>query len=85
MRKELSPAEIEFLKSKGFITEEGKCSGFHFIEEDRKTTVLIPQETGYKLEFYELCSEDDGSFYEDFDKEYSKEGQSLEDFINDWI
>ena len=85
MKKELSQAEIEFLKSKGFATKEGKASGFYFIESDGKTSVLIPQETGFKLEFCEWVYDGDGCHYEDFDKEYSKEGQTLEDFINEWI
>ena len=28
-----------------------------------------------------MCDDGDGNYYQDFDKEYSKEGQSLEDFI----
>lgn len=85
MKKEFSQYEIEFIKSKGFATREDRNSGFYYIGSGGKTTVLIPQETGFKLEFYEWVYDDDGFPYEDFDKEYSKEGQSLEDFINKWI
>ena len=82
----LSKSDIDFLESKGFTKDISKNSGYYFIEDDRKTMVLIPYENGsYKLEFYEMCDDGDGNYYEDFDKEYSKEGQSLEDFINFWV
>jgi hypothetical protein len=85
MENKLSQSEFEFLKSKGFILDEKKNSGFPYIESDGKTQVLVPQEKGFKLEFFEWVYDGDGCHYEDFDKEYSKEGQSLEDFINEWI
>lgn len=44
-----------------------------------------PYKDSYKLEFYEMCDDGDGNYYQDFDKQYSKEGQSLEDFINYWF
>lgn len=82
----LSKSEVDFLKLKGFTQDISKNSGYYFIEDDIKTIALIPYEDGsYKLEFYEMCDDGDGNYYEDFDKEYSKEGQSLEDFINLWI
>lgn len=32
----------------------------------------------FKMEFYEWCDDGDGNWYEDFNKEYSKEGQNLQ-------
>jgi hypothetical protein len=82
----LSKSDIDFLELKGFKKDISKNSGYYFMEDDRKTIVLVPHEDGsYKLEFYEMCDDGEGGLYEDFDKEYSKEGQSLEDFINFWI
>jgi len=82
----LSKSDIDFLEMKGFTKDISKNSGYYFIEDDRKTMVLIPYKNGsYKLEFYEMCDDGDGNYYEDFDKEYSKEGQFLEDFINFWL
>lgn len=82
----LSKSDIDFLELKGFKQDISKNSGYYFIEDDRKTMVLIPYEDGsYKLEFYEMCEDGDGGWYEDFDKEYSKKGQTLENFINFWI
>ena len=72
----LSKSDIDFLESKGFIKDISKNSGYYFIEDDGKTMVLIPYEDGsYKLEFYEMVDDGDGNYYEDFDKEYSKEGK----------
>jgi hypothetical protein len=82
----LSKSDIDFLESKGFTKDISKNSGYYFIEDDIKTTVLIPyKNSSYKLEFYEMCDNGDGNYYVDFDKEYSKEGQSLENFINFWV
>lgn len=82
----LSKSDIDFLTLKGFKQDISKNSGYFFVEDDGKTMVLIPYEDGsYKLEFYEMCDDGDGGYYEDFDKEFSEEGQSLEDFINYWI
>ncbi len=82
----LSESEIEYLKSVGFKQNESKHSGYYYFEDDRKTIVLIPQEDKtYKLEFYELCDDGDGNFYDDYSKQYSKEGQSLEEFIESWF
>jgi len=82
----LSKSDLDLLKLKGFTQDISKNSGYYFIEDDIKTIVLIPYKDGsYKLEFYEMCDDGDGGWYEDFDKEYSKEGQTLEDFINFWV
>ena len=81
----LSKSDVDFLKLKGFTQDISKNSGYYFIEDDRKTMVLIPYKDSYKLEFYEMCDDGDGNYYQDFDKQYSKEGQSLEDFINYWF
>ena len=48
--------------------------------------MLIPySDNSYKLEFYEWCDGGDGDFYEDYDKEYSKPGLTLIEFIKEWI
>lgn len=82
----LSKSDIEYLQSVGFKQDNSKNSGFYYYEDDRKTTVLVPQENGtYKLEFFEICDDGDGNYYEDFDKEYSTEGQTLQQFIEEWF
>ncbi|MCK9446744.1 hypothetical protein M0Q50_07795 [bacterium] len=82
----LSKSDIDLLKLKGFAQDISKNSGYYFIEDDKKTMVLIPYEDGsYKLEFYEMCDDGDGNYYEDYDKEYSKDVQTLDDFINFWV
>lgn len=80
------PTDIEYLQSVGFIQDNSKNSGLYYYEDDNKTKVIVPQEDGsYKLEFYEMCDDGNGNYYEDFDKEYSKKGQSLQQFIEEWI
>lgn len=79
--QQLSPEDIIFLKSKGFIQDPK--SGFYFHEEDNKKIFLIPQFDHYKLEFYEWVM--DETPYEDYYAEYGQAGQSLEDFINFWF
>lgn len=79
----LSNSEIEYLKSVGFIQDDKKNSGYYYKCDDSKTKVLIPKENGFKMEYYEMCDDGDGGFYEDYDKEYSKPGQTLEEFINE--
>lgn len=81
----LSKSDLDLLKLKGFTQDILKNSGYYFREYHGKTMVLIPYKDSYKLEFYEICDDGDGNYYQDFDKEYSKEGQSLEDFINIWV
>jgi hypothetical protein len=82
----LTDKDIEFLKSKGFTQDDNKHSGYFFMEEDNKSWVLIPYDNLYKLEFYEYGLYDgDGDYYEDYDKEYSKDGESLESFISFWF
>jgi len=82
----LSKSDINLLGLKGFIKDNSKNSGYYYIEDNGKTIVLIPYEYGkYKLEFYEMCYESDGTYYEDFYKRFNKEEQSLEDFINLWV
>lgn len=85
----LSKSDIYFLESNGFIQDISKNSGYYFIEDDRKTTVLIPYKDGsYKLEFFEAidhCDDDSNYCYEDFfDTAYSY-GESLEDFLNKFL
>ena len=82
----LSKSDIEYLQKVGFKQDNSKNSGLYYYENDGKTKVLVPQEDGtYKLEFFEMCDDGDGNYYEDFDKEYSKEGQTLQQFIEEWI
>lgn len=83
----LSKSDLYFLESKGFTRDMSKNSDYYCIEDENgKKMVLIPYEDGsYKLEFFELCDDGEGNYYEDFDKEYSKEGQSLEEFFNFWV
>ena len=80
-----SKSEKDFLEMKGFtFVSEKMCQ---LISEDlpMKTFLVALQNGSYKLEFYESCDDGDGNYYEDFDKEYSKKRQSLEDFVNFWI
>ena len=82
----LSKSDIEYLQRVGFKQDNSKNSGLYYFEDDRKTNVLVPQEDGtYKLEFFEICNDGDGNYYEDFDKEYSNKGQTLQQFIEEWI
>lgn len=86
MRTILTKEQIDYLLSKDFEQNDSLNSGYYFIEDERITKVLIPQiDNTFKLEFYELCDDGDGNFYTDYDKEYSSDGQSLEEFINYWI
>lgn len=78
----LSNSDIDYLTSIGF-RQDNKHSGYFYYEDDSKTKVLIPKEDGFKMEYYEMCDDGDGNYYEDFDKEYSKPGQTLEEFINE--
>jgi len=82
----LSKSDIEYLRSVGFTQDNSKNSGLYYYEDDNKTKVIVPQKDGtYKLEFYEWYDDGDGNYYEDFDKEYSKKGQTLQQFIEEWI
>ena len=82
----LSKSNIEYLQSVGFIQDNSKNSGLYYYEDDNKTKVIVPQVDGtYKMEFFEWCDDGDGNQYEDFDKEYSKKGQTLQQFIEEWI
>ena len=82
----LSKSDIDYLQSVGFKQDNSKNSGLYYYEDDKKTKVLVPQEDGtYKLEFFEMCDDGDGNYYEDFDKEYSTKGQTLQQFIEEWV
>lgn len=82
----LTLEQIDFLLSKGFEQNDKQNSGYYFLEDDSTTKVLVPQrDSSFKLEFYELCDDGDGNYYTDYDKEYSSEGQTFEEFINFWI
>lgn len=71
-----------FLKSKGFIRDDNKHSGFYYLENEHNSIILIAYEdNSYKLEYFELCDDGNGNYYEDFSKEYSKPGETLEQFI----
>mgnify|MGYP006281229217 FL=1 len=83
----LSESEIDFLKSKGFVQDDKKNSGYYFYEEGDGsiTNCLIPYEDGsYKLEVYEPCYDGDGGYYTDYSK-YFSEGKTLVEFINYWF
>lgn len=77
---ELSDKDIEFLKSKGFSKDEK--SGFFTLIDENKTFALILKESRYKLESYEMLDDGDDGFYEDYNRFYSNDGESLESFIS---
>ena len=85
MIRNLTIKEQDFLKLKGFVQND-KNSGFYYLEDDGKTKVLIAyDDETFKIEFYEFCDDGDGNLYEDYDKVYSKDEQSLEQFIEEWV
>jgi hypothetical protein len=82
----LSITDVNLLVTVGFKQDDSKHSAYYYFEDDKKTTILIPQEDGtYKFEFLEMCDDGDGSSYEDFNKTYSKTGQTLQQFIEEWF
>lgn len=82
----LSNEDIQYLQSIGFKQDDKKFKGFYFIQNETQTIVLIPQHNNtYKLEFYEMCEDGEGGWYEDFDKRYSTKEQTLKQFIAFWL
>ncbi len=77
--------QIDILLSHGFRRDDSKNSGNFFIDTETKTIVIIPKGVYFKLEFFELCEDGDGDVYEDYDYAYSTIGQTLTQFIQDWI
>lgn len=77
----LSNSQIDWLKSKGFVMND-KHSKWPHIETENGAEVLIAYADGtYKYESYEILPDGDGGFCEDYTKEFSKPGQTLERFV----
>lgn len=82
----LSNEDIAFLEGNGFIQDNSRNSGYHFLEEEDRVIVVITYfNNRFKLEFYSILQESDGTHYTDFSKEFSNENETLEEFIKRYI
>ena len=79
----LTEGDKEYLKQKGFVRDR---QGFYCLEEYLNKSFLIAYaDKKYKLEFYPIYFDENGDSYEDFSKVYSRDNQTLQQFIEQWI
>lgn len=79
----LTEEDKEYLKQKGFFKDK---DGLYCLEEGLDKSFLISYaDKKYKLEFYPLLFDENGNSYEDFSKVYSRDNQTLQQFIEQWI
>jgi len=78
----LTSEQISFIEKLGFTIGE---LGHYQKEDDWDTFFLIVKEDGFLIEVQQTLIEEDGSYYNDYYKEYSEEGQSLTDFLTNFF
>ena len=80
----LTEDEIKYLESIGFKQDKSISSFYFYEDEDGARSFIIPQNGGmYKLEIYEYLYDGDGNHYEDYTKLFSREDQTLKQFIEE--
>lgn len=78
----LSKKEIELIESLGFEVGE---NGLYEKEGDWQIYYLVIKNDKFFMEVQQTLIEEDGSFYNDYFKEYPNEDQSLSNFLIDFF
>ena len=89
MKRELTQEEIDILISNGFGQDDDEHSGFYYKDYDDgmfgNYSVLSPEDEGiYLIDTFQGDFEEECGFFEHHNSNYSKVGQSLEDFLKDY-